>query len=44
MREEPPSSGLLAGLASGIPRDREHDLGLSHGSIYAELQKPFWRE
>jgi uncharacterized protein YjiS (DUF1127 family) len=21
-----------------------HDLGLSHGSLYAELQKPFWRE
>ena len=21
-----------------------HDLGLSHSSIYAELQKPFWRE
>ena len=25
--------------------DRElHDLGLSYGAIYAELQKPFWRE
>ena len=21
-----------------------HDLGLSHGDIYAELRKPFWRE
>ncbi|HEV2549588.1 MAG TPA: DUF1127 domain-containing protein [Stellaceae bacterium] len=26
-------------------RERElHDLGLPHGDIYAELQKPFWRE
>ncbi len=21
-----------------------HDIGLSRGAIYAELQKPFWRE
>jgi len=20
-----------------------HDLGLSHGAVYAELHKPFWR-
>jgi uncharacterized protein YjiS (DUF1127 family) len=30
-------------LASMSEREL-HDLGLSHGDVYAELQKPFWRE